>query len=183
MKSYTIGYLVSLLMTISSLCLAQSEPFVPADFVVPTMLENQHFRIRTLTVNDVVKDYDAVMTSREHLLGVFGPNDTWPEANLTFEQDLIDLGWHQKEFQIRSSFAFTVVSLDEERVLGCIYIFPASASDHDAEIIMWVRSDIVDGGYDTILFDTVSDWVKQDWPFENPGYPGRTIDWQQWLSL
>jgi len=169
-------------MTTTSVCVAQSESFVPANFVVPVELENQHFRIRTLTVNDVVKDYDAVMTSREHLLGVFGPDDTWPEANLTFEQDLIDLGWHQKEFQLRSSFAFTVVSLDEERVLGCVYISPTNAADFDAEIIMWVRSDIVEGGYDAILFDTVSDWVQQDWPFKNPGYPGRTIDWDKWLS-
>lgn len=77
-----------------------------------------------MTVNDVIKDYDAVMSSLNHLQGIFGPNSTWPEADLTLEQDLIDLGWHQKEFQIRSSFAYTVVSPDETRVLGCLYIFP-----------------------------------------------------------
>jgi len=79
-----------------------------------------------LTVNDVIKDYDAVMSSLNHLQGIFGPNSTWPEADLTLEQDLIDLGWHQKEFQIRSSFAYTVVSPDETRVLGCLYIFPVA---------------------------------------------------------
>lgn len=34
-------------------------PFVPEEFIVPG-LETKEFRLRTLTVNDVVKDYDAV---------------------------------------------------------------------------------------------------------------------------
>ena len=82
-------------------------PFVPADFVVPQRLETAEFRLRMLTVNDVVKDYDAVMTSIEHLRTIW-PESGWPDG-LTFEQDLIDLGWHQKEFQTRRSFAYTVV--------------------------------------------------------------------------
>ncbi len=171
------------LFTLSSMSLAQAQPFVPSDFEVPVVFENEHFRIRTLTVNDTVKDYDAVMSSVEHLRGVFGPNDAWPEDDLSFEQDLIDLGWHQKEFQIRSSFTYTVVSLDESRVLGCIYIFPSTKPGYDAEITMWVRADIVDEGYDEILFNTVKEWIDRDWPFENPAYPGRTTTWDQWSAL
>ena len=87
--------------------------------------ETKDFRIRNLTINDVVKDYDAVMSSIEHLRGVLGPSRVWPSADLTFEQDLIDLGWHQKEFQIRSSFTYTVMSLDESKCLGCVYIYPS----------------------------------------------------------
>src|SRR5688572_17352957 len=80
--------------------MAQSaNPFVPAQFEVPATLETTEFRLRMLTANDVVKEYDAVMTSVDHLKTIF-PGDTWPEG-LTFEQDLIDLGWHQKEFQRR----------------------------------------------------------------------------------
>jgi hypothetical protein len=41
-------------------------PFVPPQFQVPRVLETAEFRLRMLTVNDVVKDYDAVMTSLEH---------------------------------------------------------------------------------------------------------------------
>ena len=52
---------------------AQSNtPFVSAEFAVPTTLETKEFRLRMLTVNDVVKDYDAVMTSlsrARHRLG------------------------------------------------------------------------------------------------------------------
>lgn len=183
MKLNIVQLLVISILSMPSLSVAQPHPFVPSDFDVPISFENEHFRIRTLTVNDVVKDYDAVMSSLEHLQGVFGPHSTWPSPELTFEQDLIDLGWHQKEFQIRSSFAFTVVSLDEKRVLGCIYINPTNKGNFDANITMWVRADIVDDGYDPILFQTVSAWVSESWPFRNPAYPGRTVDWEQWYSL
>ena len=77
-----------------------------------------------LTVNDVVKDYDAVMTSIDHLREFDGPGTKWPSKDLSLEQDLIDLGWHQKEFQKRRSFTFTVVSLDETKVLGCYIYLP-----------------------------------------------------------
>ena len=182
MKLNLIRLFMSLFI-LSSMSLAHAQPLVPSDFKVPAVFENEHFRFRTLTVNDTVKDYDAVMSSKEHLRGVFGPNDTWPEDDLSLEQDLIDLGWHQKEFQIRSSFAYTVVALDESRVLGCLYIFPATKPGYDAEITMWVRADIVDDGYDEILFYTVTEWIDKEWLFEKPAYPGRTISWEQWSAL
>lgn len=72
--------------------------FVPSDLKVPAKLEAEKFILRTLTVKDVVKDYDAAMTSVARLKKVFGRNTDWP-TDLTFEQDLIDLGWHQREFQ------------------------------------------------------------------------------------
>ena len=183
MRIHKTRLLIIFFVAISGHSFAQTPPLVPADFNVPTVFENQYLRIRTLTVNDVVKDYDAVMSSIDHLQGVFGPNSTWPSPDLSFEQDLIDLGWHQKEFQMRSSFAYTVVTLDEERVIGCVYIFPTSKGDFDASITMWVRADVVKNGYDSILFNTVKDWVSADWPFKKPAYPGRTITWEKWSLL
>lgn len=162
--------------------MAQTKTFVPSDFEVPEKLETRHLRLRMLTVNDVVKDYDAVMTSIEHLHGVFGPDSQWPSRDLTLEQDLIDLGWHQKEFQRRSSFAYTVVSPDERTVLGCIYIFPTDKNTFDSEVTMWVRKSAYDEGLDSILFTTVKEWISREWPFKNPGYPGREISWPNWKS-
>ncbi len=158
---------------------------VPKDFPVPERLETDRFRLRILTVNDVVKDYDAVMSSVEHLQKTrpFGPDHPWPTKDLTFEQDLIDLGWHQKEFQRRTSFAFTVMSLDEKECLGCVYIYPSSNAEYDAGIVMWVRQSEVKNGLDEHLFETVKQWIKSLWLFKNPGYPGRTIDWKIWESL
>ena len=76
---------------------------VPKEFDVPAAFETEAYRLRMLTVNDVVKDFDAVITSADHLKGIFPPPSTWPDG-LSLEQDLIDLGWHQKEFQRRTSF-------------------------------------------------------------------------------
>lgn len=159
--------------------------FISEDFKVPALLETDRLRLRMLTVNDVVKDYDAVMSSIEHLQTSqpFGPDHIWPTKDLTFEQDLIDLGWHQKEFQRRTSFAYTVMSTDEQECLGCIYIYPSSNSQFDAEIVLWVRESEAKSGLDEYLFEIVQQWIKKKWPFTKPGYPGREIDWKTWKSL
>jgi hypothetical protein len=156
---------------------------VPPDFDVPQVLETGKFRLRMLTIHDAVKDYDAVMTSLGHLQGVFGPGSTWPSEDLTLEENLIDMGWHQREFQIRSSSAYTVVNLDESRCLGCLYIDPTDRAGYDAEVHMWVRKSEFDKGLDHDLFDAVSAWIGEEWPFENVAYPGREIDWEVWQSL
>jgi len=156
-------------------------PLVPEDFDVPEILETQRMRLRPLTINDAVKDYEAVMTSEERLRTVFDPGSDWP-LGLTLEQDIIELGWHQTEFQLRTSFAYTVVSLDESEVLGCIYIYPTRKSDYDAEITMWVRQSRVEEGLDEHLFETVESWIENFWPLENPAYPGRRIAFEDWIK-
>ncbi|MBN34706.1 MAG: GNAT family N-acetyltransferase [Rhodospirillaceae bacterium] len=157
---------------------------VPDDFVVPETLEHPRFRLRMLEVNDVVKDYDAVMTSVEHLQKTFsvGGDGVWPEG-LTFEDDLIDLGWHQREFTIRSSFAYTMMAPDESRCLGCMYIDPTLKSGHDAKVTMWVRADELDGDLDAVLYETVRGWIDDAWPFTSPTYPGREISFEDWRGL
>ena len=158
-------------------------PFISPDFIVPEILITDKFRMRMLTVNDVVKDYDAVMSSVDHLEGVFGPNSKWPSKELTLEQDLIDLGWHQKEFQRRTSFAYTVMNPDESQCLGCVYIEPAAKRDFDAEVYLWVRKSEYDKGLDNLLFDIVKKWIGNEWPFKNAAFPGREIKWEEWKFL
>ena len=142
---------------------------VPDDFEVPVGMETDRYRLRMLSINDVVKDYDAVMSSIDHLKGVLDPDSPWPEG-LTLEQDLIDLGWHQKEFQKRSSFAYTMMRLDEERCLGCIYIYPSETAD--ADVFMWVRKEEF-AALDADLLDRVRLWIAKEWPFDTVRYPGR----------
>ena len=153
--------------------------WITSDFEVPEKLEMDRFRLRMLTVNDVVKDYDAVMLSRSKIAGVFGPKSDWPRADLSLEQDLVDLGWHQKEFQRRSSFAYTVMSADESVCLGCVYIDPSKQEDTDATVIVWVRAD---SGIDEDLFASVKSWLQTDWPFQKVAYPGREISWQDYAK-
>jgi hypothetical protein len=179
----TITMILLLVMNSSELFSQSADPFVPHDFNIPEKLETEKFRVRMLTVNDVVKDYDAVMTSIDHLRGVFGPQSKWPSKELTLEQDLIDLGWHQKEFQRRTSFAYTVMNKEESLCLGCVYIDPTHKIGYDAEVYLWVRESEFKNGLDPILFDAVKNWIEAKWPFKKVAYPGREIDWTAWKSL
>jgi len=135
---------------------------VPEGFVVPAVLEHERFRLRMLTVDDVVKDFDAICNRVDH---EGSPRPPFVES---VAENLIDLGWHQREFQLRRSFAYTVVAPDESRVLGCAYIDPSET--HYARVWMWVRRDAWEDGLDPILEAEVRAWLERDWPFE-------TIDW------
>ncbi len=147
--------------------------FVPDDFEIPTLVETEHFRLRMLSVYDVEKDYEAVIESRELLHTIFG--GTWPRPGFTLEENLADLERHQQEFLDRKAFAYTVVSLDETKVLGCLYINPCppEMKGADAAVYMWVRQAEYDKGLDEVLFNTVKDWINSDWPFRKVIYPGR----------
>jgi hypothetical protein len=155
--------------------------FVPAEFKVPAELETKEFRLRMLTVNDVVKDYDAVMTSVQHLKTIW-PGGSWP-VGLTFEQDLIDLGWHQKEFQTRRSFAYTVVTPSESLIIGCVYIEPTRKRGYDAEVYLWARQSELAGGLEDRLYVAVREWVAEEWPFKKVAFPGRDIAWDIWRKV
>jgi hypothetical protein len=150
-----------------------TEPFVPLNFIVPEVLETDQFRLRMLMASDVDKDYEAVMSSIEHLQQEFSKGSGWPQNDLTWEQDLIDLEWHQSEFEKRSSFTYTVMNLDESVCLGCLYIFPSDSKEYDADVKMWVRKSEYDKGLDPVLFSTVKNWMKEKWPFTKVQYPGR----------
>ena len=156
-------------------------PFVPAEFVVPSELATANFTLRMLSVDDVEKDFEAVTLSAARVRKVW-PDSGWP-AGLTLRQNLIDLGWHEKEFQNRTSFAYTMVAPDESEVLGCVYVYPTDKAAHDAEIFLWVRESEVANDLDEALFEVVQRWLASAWPFVNPAYPGRTISWAQWDSL
>ena len=179
---YVSCFLIALFFFISTNLKAQSKiPFIPDDFEVPITLETKEYRLRMLSINDVDMDYEAVMSSANHLSQVW-PDSNWPEG-LTLEQNLIDLAWHQKEFQRRTSFAYTMVTLDEKKVIGCVYFYPTSKLGYDTEVFMWVRESELTTGLDSRLFETVRIWLKDDWLFENPAFPGRLISWEDWEKV
>jgi RimJ/RimL family protein N-acetyltransferase len=144
--------------------------FVPATFEVPSILETERFRLRMLSVSDVDNDFEAVIESRELL---HSKGSSWPREGFTIEENLADLEQHQQEFLDRQAFAYTVVALDESKVLGCVYINPTKRVDADAEVHMWVRQSEYNRGLDEILYQTVKDWMNSMWPFTTVVYPGR----------
>jgi hypothetical protein len=154
----------------SATYLHPEKPFVPPGFEVPMRVTNEQFLLRPITIRDAEKDYEAVMESRRHLHELWGPG--WPDE-LTLEQNTVDLGWHQKEFQRRHSFTYTVMTPYEVDVLGCVYIYPSRLAGVDAEIYQWVRRNQLASGLEEELVAFVRQWIQQDWPFERPVFPGR----------
>ena len=67
-----------------------TKQFIPTDFSIPKQLTTDRIKVRMLKITDVIKDYDAVMSSVEHLQKTkpFGPNHKWP-AGLTIEQTVV----------------------------------------------------------------------------------------------
>ena len=157
--------------------------FLPHDFSVPDGAKTDRFRLRPITVHDVVKDYAAVMTNRDHLWSLFGHCWGWPPEDLTLEQDLIDLAWHQKEAQLRRAFNYAVMATDETRLLGCVYIDPPAKKGYDAEVYLWLRRDGVDAICEDSLLLVVKRWLAETWPFSKVAFPGRDIPWPEWEAL
>ncbi len=183
---FYIGFRMAVALASMSIALngmaASSYPFVPSEFNIPSTLETKNYRLRMLTVHDLVKDFDAIISSSDKLREVWPASD-WP-LGLTLEENLVDLGWHQREFTTRRSFAFTVVTPDETRVLGCVYINPTRKKNYDAEIYLWTRtSEKATDPTDAQLMNTVENWVAREWPFVSPAFPGKKIPWNVWNQL
>ena len=55
---------------------------VSTDFDVPEGLETNRFRLRMLSIHDLVRDFDAVMSSSDHLQETFSVimGSDWPEG-------------------------------------------------------------------------------------------------------
>lgn len=157
--------------------------FLPADFVVPALVAGPDFRIRPVTVHDVVRVYDAVMSSRPRLWELFGAGHGWPAHGMTLEQCLIDVAWQQKEAELRRSFAFAVLSTDETRLLGCIRLAPAARVGTDAELTFWVSAADEGSGLEAELADFIREWATSAWPFKDVRFPGRDLSWADWKAL
>jgi hypothetical protein len=155
---------------------------VPENFEVPERLEGPGYHLRMLSVSDVDKDFDAVVESADRLRGLLDPGSPWPDG-ITKEEDLIDLAWHQREFTIRHSFAYTVMASDESRCLGCMYIFPSDRRAYDAKVFYWARSGPDAEARDEDLGRRIRDWLATRWPFASVAYPGRDLSWDDWAKL
>jgi hypothetical protein len=155
---------------------------VSSEFVVPPRLDGPGYYLRMLSVDDLEKDFAAVVASAERLRGLLDPDSPWPEG-LTMGEDLIDLAWHQREFTIRHSFAYTVMAADESRCLGCLYVFPSDRRGFDAAVYYWVRSGPDDEARDADLGRLVRTWLSERWPFAAVAYPGRDLPWAEWRAL
>jgi hypothetical protein len=155
---------------------------IPLDHPIPEGIAHPRFRLRLINVNDLVRDYAAVMSSAPRLRERF-PYWGWPEDSMTMEEDLVDLGWHQKEAQLRRSFNYAFLTPDEARLLGCVYVDPPEKAGADAEVCMWVRADEESTGLEDEVEAAVREWLASEWPFETIRWPGRELSWEEWDAL
>jgi hypothetical protein len=152
-------------------------PLVPPNFTVPERLTGNGYHLRMLSIDDVDKDFEAVMESADRLKGLLDQQSSWPKG-LTKKEDMIDLAWHQREFTIRHSFAYTVMSADESRCLGCVYIFPSKAAAFDAAVFYWARAGNNADAFDAELGSLIRNWLATVWPFKAVAFPGRETPWE-----
>lgn len=119
-----------------------------AETTLPREADLPGFRLTPLGPSVAEEDYEAAMASVADVSGVFG--DPWPEG-LTLEENRIDMGWHEREFTARRSFAWVVRSPDGT-YLGCAYIYPELGRRGAADVIVWLRTM---AGRDQMIGDVV----------------------------
>lgn len=148
-----------------------AQQLVPTDFVVPRTLDGDGFRLELLGPEHNERDHAAWLSSIEHIQttpGFDSPERTWP-VEMSLDQNLEDLEMHARHFIERVGFTYSV--LDDDEVIGCVYIYPAAQDGFDVDIKSWVRASRAE--MDTELRDTVSAWIAEVWPFSRPFYDRR----------
>ena len=154
---------------------ANKMPFVTKSFDVPLSAEAARFQLRALSIDDVVKDYEAVMTSREHLWHRFGEIWAWPGRDHSLEQNLIDLARHQSEFQQRTGFSYSVLSPDYSCVLGCVYVYPPTSDAVDAHVWFWARQSEIASKLEQAIETFLIAWLSDSWPFGTVRLNGKHV--------
>ncbi len=157
--------------------------FISDDLEPPFDIETDEFIIRKLTVDEVEKDFEALMSSKESLRQIFGIDDDWPADDMTIEENYKDLKGHQDQFDNREGFAYTVVNKGDTECIGCIYIWPWAHGTYDALSYYWVTDKVKENGFEEVLGDYLDRWLKSFWSFKNILYPGRNITLLEWEEL
>ncbi len=157
--------------------------FVPASLNPPTLVETPAFKLVPLGPDVVKQDFDAYMSSIEHLQKTFSRSPNWPRAGITDADAMKDMEGEQARFRARRSFDYSVLTPDGRRERGSVYVSPSPVAGYDAVVRLWVTKADYDAGFDAALYQWVRDWVRQDWPFRNVAYPGRSIDWATWDAM
>jgi hypothetical protein len=129
--------------------------------------------LRPIREADTGIDYPAVMGSRERLWARYGAAWGWPPADMTYEQDQVDLAHHEAEIAAQETFNYAVLDEDETELYGCVYIDPADAGSPpgtDAVVSWWVVDRAAGTDLDRALADTVPRWLRETWGFESVHY-------------
>jgi len=127
------------------------------------------FRLEPLGPEHNESDHAAWTSSVEHIRATPGfPWGSWPPPDgLSLAENLEDLRKHAADFERRAGFTYTVLD-DEDRVVGCVYIYPVRSDPGAAQVRSWVTASRAD--LDPLLHDVVAEWLAADWPFASVRY-------------
>ena len=147
------------------------QPIVPDAFTVPVEYKIDGFIFSPLGVKDIEPDFAAVMSSLDRLKGTFDFFADWPDRHLTKEEDLANLGWHQTEFSLKTSFAYKITAEKDNDYVGCAYIFPSNNPAFEVDGYLWVKN-----GYENSeakLIQLFKQWLATTWPFKKLNFPAK----------
>lgn len=168
--------------TAANISAKQAPSFIPAGFNAPTLVETAEFSIVPLGPDLVKIDFDAYMSSIEHLQKTFTRSAEWPHNGISAADAMKDMETEQARFRKRTSFAYAVLTKDGLRERGSVYVYPSPVAGYDAMVKLWVTKAEYDAGFDAELFAWVTTWMRKDWPFAKIAYPGRLLSWEEWDS-
>lgn len=148
-----------------------AQTFVPPEFDVPVSFDGPGFRLEPLGEQHNERDYGAWMSSIEHVRATpgFGADRDWPVA-MSLDANRADLVGHDRDFENRVGFTYSI--LDGEAVIGCVYIYPSTEPEHDANVSSWVRASRSE--MDPVVYRALAAWLRDAWPFESPRYAERS---------
>ena len=147
-----------------------TEPSFAPEVEPPMTLDGPGFRLEPLTGEHNARDHAAWSSSMEHIHRTPGfQQGNWPHE-MTLDQNLADLIRHDKDFQARRGFTYTVLDPDDD-IVGCVYIYPLAGDPTAANVSSWVTEARAD--LDTPLYTAVSEWLERDWPFPRVEYGTR----------
>lgn len=159
-----------------------TDEFYPEARPVPTGLVGDGFVLEVLRPEVVELDYEALMDSKEHLR--MWSRTTWPDDDFTVADNMKDMEMHHGEYVNREAFAFTILSPDKTRCIGCVYIestrwlnkrgVDADLPGDLAVVDYWVRADELAGDLDYRLRDAFLTWLDEEWEFADVCFGSRT---------
>ena len=149
-----------------SVTFCQEDPTAwPKEFSPPKEFRTERIVLRPLAPKYAELDFQAAASSREHLQKTLHWGN-WPSGDMTVEDNRNDLERHWKEFEAREAYAYTVLTPDAERCVGCVYINPADGNPRAAEMAYWVVANELQNDLDEHLIQSVLGWIKDAWPLD-----------------
>jgi len=142
-------------------------------FTPPNEHDTERVHLEPLHPQHTELDFAALMSSREHLRETLHWGE-WPREDFTTEGNREDLERHWMEFENREAYAYTVLTPDRSRCIGCIYLGPVESKPRAASLAYWVVADELTNDLDRHLLDTVLGWTESDWPFDEVILPTHT---------